>query len=238
MRASGLTVTGFWEIIDRLVRSGKAVWPPTTRPTPFQVGVVGHGELADLLLTELPHDGHVAAPYDPASVFRSGRPRPNLVVIADQPVPDPTLWEPLVAAAVPHLSVYLNDAVGVVGPLVLPGLSSCLRCVDLYRVDLDEHWPTLAATLHGVAGAASGATGRATAAIAAAQITEIATRLRNRTVDPPSITGRIVTFRPSPSTVESLPAPVHPRCDCGANDGERHRSLTSTILEHAAKGLN
>ncbi|ALG85546.1 hypothetical protein [Gordonia phthalatica] len=238
VRSSGLTVTGFWAIVDQLVSAGKAVPPSAVRQLPLRVGVVGHGELAGLLLTELPHDGYAAVPYDPAILFRSGEKRPNLVVIADQPVPDPTLWEPLVAGAVPHLSTYLNDDVGVVGPLVLPGLSSCLRCVDLYRADLDEHWPMLAATLHGVAGAAAPATGRATAAIAAAQIAEIAVRLRNRTADPPSITGRILEFRSSPSTVTSLPAPVHPRCDCQLNDSVRHGSRTSTILDHAAKGLN
>ncbi|MBM7366227.1 hypothetical protein [Gordonia hydrophobica] len=238
VRASGLTVTAFWAIVDRLVDAGKAVEPPTTRPRPFHVGVTGHGELAGLLLTELPRNGHRAFPFDPAMLFRSGGPRPHLVVLSDQPVADPALWEPLVAASVPHLTVHVDNDIGTVGPLVLPGLSSCLHCLDLHRADLDPHWPLLAATLHGVSGAGSPATRQATAAVAAAQITEITDRLRARTADPPSITGRILEFRPSPSTVTSLPAPVHLRCVCRSTDGEAHGLQPSTILDHAAKGLN
>ena len=238
VRASGLTVTAFWAIVDRLVDAGKAHPPTATRRLPFRVGVIGHGEVAGLLLSELPGDGHLVAPYDPAALFRSGATRPHLVVVADQPVADPALWEPLVAASVPHLSAYVDDDVGVVGPLVLPGLSSCLRCVDLHRVDFDPDWAVLAAALHGVAGSGAPSTERATAAIAGAQIAEVAHRLRAQTADPPSITGRILQFRPAPSTVDSLPAPVHPRCSCRANDGTAHGSPESTILDHAAKGLN
>lgn len=238
VRASGLTVTAFWEIVDRLVDTGKAVPPSPTLSPRLHVGVIGRGEISGLLLAELPRNGHLAFPFDPASLFRSGGRRPHLVVLSDQPVADPALWEPLVAASVPHVTVHVNDDIGTVGPLVLPGLSSCLRCVDLHRADLDPHWPLLAATLHGVAGAGSSATRQATAAVAAAQITEIADRLRAHTPDPPSITGRILTFRPAPSTLTSSPAPVHPRCVCHATDSETHGTPSSTILDHAAKGLN
>jgi bacteriocin biosynthesis cyclodehydratase domain-containing protein len=34
---------------------------------------------------------------------------------------------------VPHLAVSASEAIGVVGPLVLPGQSACLRCLDLTR---------------------------------------------------------------------------------------------------------
>ena len=38
---------------------------------------------------------------------------------------------------------------GVVGPLVLPGRSSCQRCHDLHRADRDPAWPSIAAQLTG-----------------------------------------------------------------------------------------
>ncbi|MDP9240824.1 MAG: TOMM precursor leader peptide-binding protein, partial [Actinomycetota bacterium] len=36
---------------------------------------------------------------------------------------------------------------GVVGPLVSPGRSSCLRCADLHRRDRDPVWPAIASQL-------------------------------------------------------------------------------------------
>jgi hypothetical protein len=52
-----------------------------------------------------------------------------------------------VVPGTPHLVAEVRDAVGVVGPLVLPGSTACLRCLDLTRSDLDPDWPALAAQL-------------------------------------------------------------------------------------------
>jgi hypothetical protein len=53
----------------------------------------------------------------------------------------------LLPAGVAHLAVEVRDTVGVVGPLVLPGRTACLRCLDLTRADRDPDWPVLAAQL-------------------------------------------------------------------------------------------
>lgn len=72
---------------------------------------------------------------------------PDLVVLA------PTGREPLeallpfLAGGAPHLVAEVRDGAGVVGPLVLPGSTACLRCLDLTRADLDPDWPALAAQL-------------------------------------------------------------------------------------------
>lgn len=47
----------------------------------------------------------------------------------------------LLRLGVPHLIAHVVELTGVVGPLVLPGASSCLRCHDLHRTDRDPHWP-------------------------------------------------------------------------------------------------
>ena len=46
-----------------------------------------------------------------------------------------------------HLAVAIREGRGVVGPLVLPGVSSCLHCHDLHRRDRDPLWPRIAAQL-------------------------------------------------------------------------------------------
>jgi bacteriocin biosynthesis cyclodehydratase domain-containing protein len=48
---------------------------------------------------------------------------------------------------VPHLAVAADEAIGVVGPLVIPGRTACLRCLDLTRAERDPAWPLILAQL-------------------------------------------------------------------------------------------
>ena len=50
---------------------------------------------------------------------------------------------------IPHLAVSAGEAIGMVGPLVLPGSTACLRCLDLARADRDPAWPLILAQLAG-----------------------------------------------------------------------------------------
>ena len=70
--------------------------------------------------------------------------------------------DPLVAgyqrAGQPHLVATVRGETGVVGPLVVPGRTACLRCGDLHRRDADPRWPALAAQLTTGEAPPSGAT--------------------------------------------------------------------------------
>jgi bacteriocin biosynthesis cyclodehydratase domain-containing protein len=73
--------------------------------------------------------------------------RPDLTIIAaEAPIPEERLAA-LHAADAPYLAVQLGLDSGVVGPLVLPGLTSCLRCADRHRSDRDPAWAALAVQL-------------------------------------------------------------------------------------------
>jgi bacteriocin biosynthesis cyclodehydratase domain-containing protein len=50
---------------------------------------------------------------------------------------------------IPHLAVAADEAIGVVGPLVIPGRTACLRCLDLTRAGRDPAWPLILAQLEG-----------------------------------------------------------------------------------------
>ena len=52
-------------------------------------------------------------------------------------------------AGVAHLAVTAEEAIGIVGPMVRPGQTSCLRCLHLTRSDLDPAWPLILAQLVG-----------------------------------------------------------------------------------------
>ena len=65
------------------------------------------------------------------------------VVVADGPEVDRVVTDHLVRHDQPHLLVRsLGDAAWV-GPLVVPGRTSCVRCADLTRRDADPEWPTV-----------------------------------------------------------------------------------------------
>src|SRR5262249_20022348 len=46
-----------------------------------------------------------------------------------------------------HLAVAVRDGTVVIGPLVRPGATPCLNCLDLHRVDRDPAWRVVAAQL-------------------------------------------------------------------------------------------
>jgi ThiF family protein len=77
--------------------------------------------------------------------------RCDLVVLTEDS--EPELAAALMADRIPHLVANAGEAIGVVGPLVLPGRSACLRCLDLTRRDRDPAWPLIAAQLAGHAAA-------------------------------------------------------------------------------------
>jgi ThiF family len=68
---------------------------------------------------------------------------PDLVILTGPTLPD--LADDLTRGGVPHLSLWAGEAIGVVGPLVLPGRSACLRCVNLRKAEGDPQWPKILA---------------------------------------------------------------------------------------------
>ncbi|WP_030860179.1 TOMM precursor leader peptide-binding protein [Streptomyces sp. NRRL S-37] len=84
------------------------------------------------------------------SPLEGGDPGFGLVVLAPRDdvavhAPDPAAAEPLVSSGTPHLYAGVVEGTGVVGPLVLPGETSCAGCLQQDRTDRDPAWPRLAA---------------------------------------------------------------------------------------------
>src|SRR5271168_3100729 len=75
----------------------------------------------------------------------------------------PRMLRDLHSQGVAHLAVRVRDGTGLVGPLVVPGVTSCLGCADLHRRDRDAAWPAVAAQLRDTVGVADRATLLATA---------------------------------------------------------------------------
>jgi hypothetical protein len=65
------------------------------------------------------------------------------IVACDQPEPDRVITDHLVRNDHPHVIVRCWGNGVSVGPLVVAGRTSCLRCADLARTDADPHWPAV-----------------------------------------------------------------------------------------------
>ena len=103
------------------------------------VQVSGHGLLAELLADLLTRSGLAAA-------WRGEQARQaDLTVLVGRRSPVETAE--LLRRRQRYLSVYADEAIGVVGPLVQPGVTACLRCIDLARAQRDPAWPLILAQL-------------------------------------------------------------------------------------------
>ncbi len=76
---------------------------------------------------------------------RAAPPAPAFVVLTGLHPPEPVIQ--LLRDQIPHLAVSAGEAIGTVGPLVRPGTTACLRCLDLARTDRDPAWPLILAQL-------------------------------------------------------------------------------------------
>lgn len=141
--------------------------------------------------------------------------QPDLVVLTDVVVPEPTVVTELLGSRIPHLIGYAYEGTAVVGPLVWPGRSSCLHCAELHRAEADVAWPKLAAQLTGqVTTAGLACTQLAAALIAEQVLTALAGPGAGLPVPP--TWGAALQLDPVRGTLLRLPRPPHPRCGCGA----------------------
>lgn len=78
----------------------------------------------------------------------------DLAVAVAQFVVEPELHGLWLRRDVPHLAVVLGDSAAVIGPLVHPGRSACLYCLQRHTTDADPAWPAIASQLWGRTAAA------------------------------------------------------------------------------------
>ena len=147
----------------------------------------------------------------PAGPVGAGR-RPDLVIFAD--VYRRELPELLRRQGVPHLAAAASEAIGVVGPLVLPRGTACLRCLDLTRAERDPAWPLILAQLTG-GGADPPACDTVLAVAVAAQAAAQALAFVDRPMSASAVTnGTLELVLPDWRWRRRTWMP-HDRCGCG-----------------------
>ncbi len=215
--ADGADAAAITDLLRGLVDAGvvKALPArPSTRSASIRIH--GRGPLSDLLTSALRCSG--------ARIKQSNQPHAavaadttDLVVLSDSLVADPRMLRDLHAARIAHLPVRVRDGSGLVGPLVVPGVTSCLRCADLHRSDRDAGWPAVAAQLRDTVGTADRATVLATAAIALNQVDRVIDAVRggvevDRAPHPPSTLDTTLEFDVNTGSTVARRWSRHPRC--------------------------
>jgi hypothetical protein len=152
-------------------------------------------------------------PRRPAQGARPGRPRrPSLVILADSQRRD--LPAALCRDQIPHLAAAASEAIAVVGPLVLPGRSACLRCLDLTRAERDPAWPLILAQLTGHAATEPAACDAVLAATVAAQAAAQALAFIDRGPASAAVVGGTLELVLPDWHWRRRTWQPHPRCGC------------------------
>ena len=118
---------GLTNLVAQLVGAGVATECRQPRGRAASIRIHGRGPLSDLLVEALRCSG--------ARIAQSSQPHAavsptavDLVVLSDYLLADPRMVRDLHTRGVPHLPVRVRDGTGLVGPLVIPGVTSCLGC--------------------------------------------------------------------------------------------------------------
>lgn len=145
------------ERVDTLLARLGAALAPTQPPPPEHaaVAVIGHGLGAERVAGVLAESGHPVTLTAPGAAIA---PRAGAAVLVTTHVIDPFEHARWLRRDRPHLPVVFGELAVTVGPLVVPGTSACLRCVEQTRALDDPTRTVIAAQLWGRPAAAETAT--------------------------------------------------------------------------------
>lgn len=214
----GLTdADGLRSLMVQLVDAGVATECGRPRGRAPSVRVHGRGPLSELLMESLRCSGaRIAHSSQPHAAVSAGD--VDLVVFSDYLVADPRMVRDLHDQGVAHLVVRVRDGIGLVGPLVIPGVTSCLACADLHRRDRDAAWPAICAQLRETVGVADRATVLATAALALSQVNRVIAAVRGHDAasdaKPPQTLNATLEFDLHAGAIVARLWEKHPLCAC------------------------
>jgi bacteriocin biosynthesis cyclodehydratase domain-containing protein len=172
----------------------------------------------------LVHDD-LAGPVDPVVLLEAagfsavarnpaGTARPDAALVLVTAEPDRSLLDPWIRDGTPHLLVRAVEGELVVGPLVVPGATACLRCIDAHHAVDDPLYPVLV-TRHHAAARSDGIAEPVDSALAAIAIGWAVRDLTGH-LDGEEVTtwSSTVRFGPEPGEVSVITWLRDPGCGC------------------------
>ncbi|MDP4756115.1 MAG: hypothetical protein NWR78_03105 [Aquiluna sp.] len=73
--------------------------------------------------------------------------RSEVAILIASDVIDPRLYAPWMSRDVPHIAIVYSELGVTVSHLVLPGITPCIACLELHRLQSDSSWATTAPQL-------------------------------------------------------------------------------------------
>ncbi len=137
----------------------------------------------------------------------------DLVILTDPAPVETAVRTSFQLDGLAHLSASVDGSRAVIGPLVLPGVTGCLRCADLHRIDRDPAWPALAVQL------ASRPRRRLTSDVALCVATSgvaVSQALAYLDRREPATLGATLEWQLPDWRLRRRSWPPHDSCDCGA----------------------
>jgi hypothetical protein len=139
-------------------------------------------------------------------------PDPQLLLVVSCGEPARAVFEEAHRHGVSHLPVVLDEDRVRVGPVVIPGLTPCMTCLDLNRTDWDHVWPALLPQLGRstwtVAPVLSAPLAYAAAAEVGIEVLAVARGQRPRTA------GQVLAIGPAHDARATWPVAFHHGCAC------------------------
>jgi len=112
-----------------------------------RIAVLGTGPLTESIARILAASGAMVNIAEHAVELTN--PDPDLAILVGHFAIPPSVHSHWLRRDILHLSVVISDSAAEIGPVVTPGLTGCLLCVDLHRRDADPAWPAVATQLMG-----------------------------------------------------------------------------------------
>ncbi|MFB9471131.1 hypothetical protein ACFFR3_16540 [Nonomuraea salmonea] len=140
--------------------------------------------------------------------------RPDLVILAPVTPLDGVLVNELIDLDIPHLLASAFEGHGTVGPLVLPGITACVHCLDLTRRDRDPEWGMVTAQLGGYPPGEIACDVALAGVVAAGAVGHALAFLDGKT---PAVTNGTVEVTPDWRWIGRSWV-IHPQCRCMRNN--------------------
>jgi len=137
--------------------------------------------------------------------------RPDLVVLVGDRTADRAAK--LARDRIAHLAVMATEAIGVVGPLVVPGKTACLRCLDYVRAGNDPAWPLILAQIRSRRPEPAACDAVLTAAVAAQAAAQALSAIETAPVATAAANGTLELVLPD-WRWRRRTWPPHPACPC------------------------
>ena len=197
--------TGRFAVALRTTRDLDAAYRTLEARDRCTVAITGSGAVADALAAALAAAGLAVGDAVHATV----------AVLADASHPDVPGGFDHLLQDLPHLHLGVLGDRAVVGPLVVPGLTSCLRCAHLHRRDADAAWPLLAVQwAHAVRAMSCPPQDPLLVQLAATHAAVLVRRWTDAPGTPEDWSGYALDLRLPDGIARRVDRPPHPLCGC------------------------